>query len=826
MKKIFTALTILILSTGITLIQAQNPDQRPIGPGGPPSGIVKGVINDSSSNKAIEYAIVGIYKLADSSLVSGSVTDPQGAFSIAIPPRGKYYLEASFLGYEKKRIHLEMTGEKPVADMGTLVLHPDVKKIGEVTVVAQSNQVEYKIDKKVVNVSQDIASSGGSLVNLLENTPSMQVDIDGNVQLRGSGNFQLLIDGKPSVVQGSEGLRQIPASAVQSLEIITSPSAKYDPDGDAGIINVIMKKQKNQGVGGVINLSVGSREKYSGDFLLNMRRNKFNFYVGGEYADQKNFMENEGERRTYGLLDTTLIVSSGDGMFKRQSLNLKSGVDYSINQKSTLSLSAAITDREFGRDFNSRNHWFTNPSTIDSFYLDESGGGNNSTFYNLNLDFIKKYNDQGHQLQASVYYVIGREKESEFTNVSGTDGNYVILGSNPLLTRSKTEQPETNLRLELDYAKPIGNKLLEVGLQSRWDKDKADYIFEDYLALGNEWIRNDSISNTLDYLDAIQSAYASFSGPVGKFDYKLGLRAEYDNRSIKQLTSQEAYTYDKLHFFPSFFINRKIGEKNQIQFNYSRRIRRPDERDLNPFKEFRGTNNVFYGNPELKPEFTNAFELNYQYTFKQGFVSFETYYRTTLDKISRINGVDILDGRKVYTFTSINANKDHSLGMELMANMDLTKWWQLNVTGNLFRYQLSGKIDSIEIKSVSTSWRTNINTFFKLKWDTRFQVTGIYNGPSKTLQGEGKGFFVTNVALRKEFLKKQLTVALNVRDIFSTAAFSFTSEGSSFYTYNKGKRESPVFTINLTYRINNYRQAARRSNGEQGEGNDNMDMVM
>ena len=235
---------------------------------------------------------------------------------------------------------------------------------------------------------------------------------------------------------------------------------------------------------------------------------------------------------------------------------------------------------------------------------------------------------------------------------------------------------------------------------------------------------------------------------------------------------------------------------------------------------------MFYGNPELKPEFTNAFELNYQYTFKKGFVSFETYYRTTLDKISRINGVDTLNGRTVYTFTSINANKDNSLGMELMANMDLTKWWQLNVTGNLFRYQLTGIIDGKEIKSVSTSWRTNINTFFKLKWDTRFQVTGIYNGPNKTLQGESKGFFVTNVALRKEFLKKQLTVSLNVRDIFSTAAFSFTSEGSSFYTYNKGKRESPVFTINLTYRINNYRQAARRSNGEQGEGNDNMEMVM
>ncbi len=824
MKKYLFAL--MIISKGLTFSNAQNSDQRPASPVSPVGVFIKGIIHDSTSNSAIEYATVGVYKLIDSALVTGTITDPKGAFAVKIASPGDYYLEAAFLGYEKKRIPFTLKDNNAAADLGTIVLHPDIKQIGEVTIVAQNKQVEYKIDKKVVNVTQDIAASGGSLVNVLENTPSVQVDIDGNVLLRGSGNFQLLIDGKPSVVQGSEGLQQIPATAVQSLEIITSPSAKYDPDGDAGIINVIMKKQKNTGIGGVVNASVGSRNKYSSDFLLNFRRQKFNFYVGGEYANQKNYMENESERRTFGPDTTTFILSEGDGVFARQSLNVKSGLDYAINQKSTLSLSGAITDREFERSFENKNHWFTGPSTIDSFYLEETNSNDNSKFYNLNFDFIKKYDDNGHELQASVYYVYGKEDESEYTNVSETNSDYEKTGSDPMQTRARTVQPETNLRLELDYARPLGAGLLEVGLQSRWDKDKAEYIYEDYLPLGDEWVPNDSISNTLDYLDAIQSAYASFSGPIAKFDYKLGLRAEYDNRHIEQLTSQESYTYEKLHFFPSFYINRKIGEKNQVQLNYSRRIRRPDERDLNPFKEFRGSNNVFYGNPELEPEFTNAFELNYQYTFEKGFVSFETYYRTTNNKISRVNGVDTLNGRPVYTFTSINANNDNSLGVELMGNVELTKWWQLNLTGNLFRYQLTGEIDGRDVNSVSTSWRTNLNSFFKLKWDTRFQVTAVYNGPTRTLQGEGKGFFVTNLALRKEFLKKQLTVSLNARDIFSTAAFSFTSEGSSFYTYNKGKRESPVFMLNLTYRINNYRQGARRGNDEQGEGSDSFDMVM
>ncbi len=825
MKKLFIVVIIVFIAQFDNYAQAPDtPDEKSVPV---KAGTIKGAIQDSLTNGGIEYATVGLYRLPDSSLVSGTVTDQSGSFSFKGISYGSYYLEAGFIGYTKKHMRIDLTALQASADLGTIVLHPDIKQIGEVTVVAQNKQVEYKIDKKVVNVSQDIAASGGSLVNVLENTPSVQVDIDGNVLLRGSGNFQLLIDGKPSVVQGSEGLQQIPASAVQSLEIITSPSAKYDPDGDAGIINIIMKKQKNTGIGGVVDASIGSRDKYAGDFLLNFRKQKLNFYVGGEYANQKNYNTMEGERRTYGLDTTTYILSNADGVFARQSLNLKSGLDYSFNQKSTLSLSAAVTNREFNRDFASKAHWFTDPATIDSFYIDEGISSDNSLDYNLNLDFIKKYDDNGHMLQASAYYVFGKESESENTNVSKTNSDFEIVASDPVQTRSRTEQPESNLRLELDYARPMGSKLLEVGLQSRWDKSNAQYIYEDYQPIGEEWVRNDSISNSLDYLDAIQSAYASLSGPVGKFDYKLGLRAEYDNRSLDQLTSDESYTYEKLHFFPSFYINRKIGENNQIQFNYSRRIRRPDERDLNPFKEFRGSNNVMYGNPELKPEFTNAFELNYQYTFEKGFVSFETYYRTTNDKITRISGVDTLNGKPVYTFTSTNANNDNSLGVELMGNAEITKWWQLNLTGNLFRYQLKGEVNGRDVNSISTSWRTNINNFFKLKWDTRLQLTAVYNGPNKTLQGEGKGFFVANAALRKEFLKKQLTVTLNVRDIFRTAGFSFTSEGPDFYTYNKNQRESPIFMINFTYRINNYRQAARRSNGgEQEDSGGGMDIGM
>jgi outer membrane receptor protein involved in Fe transport len=791
------------------------------------TGTIKGIIQDSVTSGAIEYATVGLYRQKDAKLVNGIVTDPSGSFILKDLPNGKYYLEASFIGYNKKKImDIILTPQADALDMGVIPLHPNVTQIGDVKVVAESQRVEYKIDKKVVNVGQDISASGGTLVNVLENTPSVQVDVEGNVSLRGSSNFQLLIDGKPSVIQGSEGLQQIPASAVQSMEIITSPSAKYDPDGTAGIINIIMKKQKNIGIGGVVNASIGTKHKYTSDFLVNFKKKKINFFVGGEYADQQFYNTGVGEKRTFSDDTTTHQLTKVNGIFSRNSINVKSGMDYYIDDKSTLSLSGAVNNRTFSRDFTSKNHWFADPFVRDSFYLDNTVSSTKSQFYNVNLDFQKKFDDQGHTLQASVYYSAGKDKESEDEVVRSTDDVYEVSGIEPARTRSRLNHPESNLRVELDYVKPLGSGKIDVGLQSRWDKDKGDYIFEDYQPLGNEWIHNDTISNSLDYLDALQSAYATYNAPLGKFEYQIGLRAEYDNRSLKQITSSQSFTYEKFHFFPSFYVTRKISDVHQLQFTYSRRIQRPDERDLNPFKEFRGSNNVFFGNPGLTPEFTNSFELNYQYTLKKGFISLETYYRSTTDKITRITGIDTLNSKQVFTNTSINADRDYSLGVELMTNLDITKWWQLNLTGDVFHYKLFGQVEGSDVSSVSTTWRTNFSTSFKMKWDTRFQIMGVYNGPSITLQGKRDGFFVTNIALRKDLLKKKLTLSLNARDLFATGKFAFTSEGSSFYTYNKFKREAPVVTLNLAYRINNYRQSARKGSNEQREDSNNMDIGM
>lgn len=714
----------------------------------------------------------------------------------------------------------------PNVNLGNIPLRANTTQIGDVTVVAQSQRVEYKIDKKVVNVSQDISASGGTLVNVLENTPSVQVDVEGNVTLRGSGNFQLLVDGKPSVIQGSEGLQQIPASAVQNIEIITSPSAKYDPDGDAGIINVIMKKQKNVGFGGILNASVGTRDKYTGDILLNFRQKKTNFYVGAEFSDQHNYMYGEGERRTFNGDSTTYQLTDMDGVFMRKGMNLKTGIDYSLTPNSSLSLSAAWSNRSFNRTMDSKNHWYTDPFVQDSFYLENTGSVDKENRYNLNLDYQKNFDDKGHTLQASVYYASGDGNESEEDIVRSTDSNYVLLGEEPARTRSRIGEPESNLRIELDYTRPVGEGKIELGLQSRYDNSNGDYVYENFGTATNEWIPNDSISNALKYRDALQSVYGTYSGKLGKFEFQTGLRMEYDDRNLNQLTSAETFRYNKLHFFPSFYLIRKLSDKHQLQFTYSRRVERPDERDLNPFIEYRSTNNVSFGNPALRPQFTNGLEFNYQYTLEKGFLSLETYYRATSDIITRLSGTMELNGKQVFYSTEMNADRDQSLGVELMANVEFNKWWQLNLTGNFYRYQLDGMVEGEAITSVSTTWRTNFNSTFMVAKNTRFQLSGFYNGPSNNLQGKREGFFVANMALRQDILKKQVTLSLSARDVFATARNRFVSSGSSFYMSNTMWREAPVVMFNLTYRINNYRQSGRRTGGEQMDEGGSMDMEM
>jgi outer membrane receptor protein involved in Fe transport len=804
MRKLFTlSVSVLILINSV----AQRPQGDYSRENLPGEGIITGKVQDQVTETFVEYATVGIYRHRDSSLITGTITDEDGIFVLKDLPYGFYYVELSFIGYKKSRISkIRLTTGNRIVDLGVIKLEPAYTSLEQVEVVADRPHIEYKIDRKVVTVSEDVSSAGGTAVDVLENTPSIQTDVEGNVTLRGSSNFKVLVDGKPSILEGSEALQHIPAGSIQSIEIITNPSAKYDPDGMAGIINVIMKKQKQRGFGGIFNASIGTKEKYATDFLLNYRTGNVNFFGGINFDDRK-FSGTGLMNRESNLRDTLFYVDSdGDREFRREGLEFRGGLDYNISEKHSLTLSVNKGDRSFTRNRFSDYHEYSDPPLTDQWYTSRDIFKVDNNFYSLNLDYQIKFDQLGHQLLASVYY-----NGNNGINTSDTEEDTAsVIGIGTLSQRSRQDESENELRIKADYVKPFANNgKIEAGYQSRIDLNQIDFLFEDYDYDQNEWLLNSEFSNDIELSRNIQSIYGLYSSNIIGIDYQLGLRMEYTDRVITQLTSDEEFTFNRLMLFPTLHFSKQLKNNNQVLLSYSRRIERPRIWVLNPFTRYIDRLNIRIGNPDLEPELTDSYELNFQKRFGNSFVAVEAYYRQTNNKITRIRWQDTTTTENVLVHTVDNISKDYFLGTEVMANLELFKWWNLNASVNFFNYHIKGEILDEDVSQVKNTWDMRVNSTLKFKWGSRFQITGFYAGPSVTAQGDRKAFYIVNAALRQDFMKKRASLTLQARDVFRSGKFEFTTTSEDLYIHNKFTREHQIVTLSLTYRLNNYRQPKR-----------------
>jgi outer membrane cobalamin receptor len=773
----------------------------------PKEGIIKGKVQEVVSNQFVEYSTIGLFSHRDSTLITGTISDQNGDFILNELPYGFFYIEVSFIGYKKVRLsRIRITPNSKIVDLGIIKLEPSYTSLEEVQVTADKPLIEYKIDRKVITVSEDISSSGGTAVDALENTPSIQTDIEGNVTLRGSSNFKVLVDNKPSVLDGSDALQQIPASTIQSIEIITNPSAKYDPDGMAGIINVIMKKQKQSGFGGIFNVSVGLREKYRIDFLLNVRKNNINIYGGINYDNRKFSGTGIMDRESYYQDTVYYVLSDGERDFRRRGIEYKGGIDYYINEKHTISLSGNAGDRDFSRSRTSQYHEYTNPQSVDQWYNSKDEFSVDFNYYGLNLDYLIKFNEPGHELLSSIYY---RSRQG-INKDNMEEDTASVIETGTLRQRSTQDEQSTELRFKTDYTRQLSdNGKFEAGYQSRLDFKNADFIFEDYDYDQNEWLGNDEFTNEIEVYRNIQNIYGLFSNKFAGFDYQLGLRMEYTDRTINQITTDEKYTFNRLMLFSTLHLSRQFKNDQQLLLSYSRRIRRPRHWFLNPFARYIDRLNMRVGNPDLEPELTDSYELNYQKQFGKSFIAIETYYRQTNDKITRIRMQDTTGSENVLIHTIDNVSRDYSVGVELMANLQLFKWWNLNTSTNFFNYRIEGEIVNEDVSQMKNTWNVRMNSTFKFEWGSRIQLTGFYAGPSVTAQGERDAFYHMNAAVRQDFMNRKASLTLQVRDIFQTRKFSFTTTAENLYTYNKFTREAPVVMLTFTYRLNNIKQPKR-----------------
>ncbi|HOY37945.1 MAG: TonB-dependent receptor [Bacteroidales bacterium] len=811
--KLYFLITVALLHLFFSTVS--NAQEGPRG-NAPADGIIFGTIIDNKSNEPIEYANVSIYSLRDSTLVSGGISNKKGVFQITSLRYGKYYVDIDFIGYKKIRVNdVFINPENNNVSLGKIKLSPAVEMLNEVEIEAEGPSVEYKIDRKVITVDKNLSAAGGTAVDVLENTPSVQTDIDGNVSIRGNSNFLVLIDGRPSPVQGSDALQQIPAGSIQSIEIITNPSAKYDPDGVGGIINVILKKDKRTGINGLFSLSYGSFNTLGGDFLVNMRTEKFNFFVGGNYNNRLNKSSGNSEQRTYAS-DTLFVYKESQNNRGREDGKLRGGFDFFITPNDVITLSGNIgkDGMHSGADEYFTSYWLRDNMVSDSIsYNNVNSGQHNGLYYSADLNFQHKFLKKGHELTAYTYFDYDDNDENDqYTQYfSATDTNSY---------RTREFSISRNLRGQIDYTLPLFEKgKLEAGYQvkQKWSSNNYDY----QSLIVDDWV--DSLTNNYSFDQNIQSGYLTFSHEVGKFGYMLGLRSEYTNRTIHQAAVIVPFdsVYKAFNVFPTLHLSYQLPWEMQVMTSYSRRINRPWDFFLDPYPEVTDAYNIRQGNPMLAPESTNSAELNLQKRFGNNFVSIEGFYRYTTNKFERIKKVSP-DNSEIMISTWENIGKDMSLGGELMGNVNLTKWWNLNLSGEAYYYEIvadaSGNVNS----NNTFTWGARMNNTFKIKkTGTTFQLSGFLRGNSITSQGTTKGSGMVNIALRQDFLDRSLSVTFNLRDIFNTMNHEFISETESFYSYTYMNRKSPTFNITITYKLNDFtKRKDKTSEYGQDEGDE------
>jgi outer membrane receptor protein involved in Fe transport len=818
MKKI---VFLFLLSTMIFSLQAQPYSSLPVVPSAI-SGVIKGKVIEATSSNPVEYATVTLYKASDSTMVDGMITNADGYFEFKKLDAGEYNIMVRFMGFRKVFIAgISINDKKAVYDVGTVSLKAEATNLNEVEVVGQAPLVEYKIDRKVVNVDQQLQAQGGTAVDALERIPSITTDLDGNVALRGSTNFMVLIDGKPSILTGSDALNQIPASTIEKIEIITNPSAKYDPDGTAGIINVITKKNSLKGLSGIANLSAGTSPDYTGSILLNYRTKKSSISLGLDFGNRDMTGYRNGYRESYltdsltNQKDTSYLQTNNENNMTRQSISVKAGIDYSLGEKNTLTAEGNYRYFESTHGGQTKNQEWSSLDINRQNYLTDDLEKSQHPTYQITMRDVQKFNKEGNDLSLSLTYDQGDDKGVEKTMQYLTDDAWADTLGILYDYKKNTTEFEREWDGDADFEYTLDDKSkLEAGFQLRMELNDMDYGYFNHDSASGSWIEDLAQSNKYKFYNNVYALYGTYAREFKNLGLKAGLRAEYTDRNLHQVTDQADYPYQKFDFYPSLYLTYYLPYNQQMQLSYSKRVNRPHGDWLNPYVLFSDAFTSFSGNPNLEPEFSHSMELNYQKYFGYSFLTLESYYRLTNNKMTRVQN---LNDQGVMNFTMENIDNDRSLGVEMSGNIQVNSWFTINPVATIFDYKLNGSSsDTNNTSRRSTNWNASVELAANLKTGTRMRLNGSYNGPTVTVDGTRKGVFYMGFSARQDFLKKNLSVTFNIRDVLNSRKMESTSEAYNYYSTSKNWRKAPIFSISLSYKWNNY--SRKRNGGDSFDG--------
>mgnify|MGYP006282379279 CR=1 FL=1 len=771
---------------------------------------ISGKVIDKTTQNPVEYATAVLLEPGDSTQVSGIATGISGRFTLQPESPGTYILQISFVGYRDYYQKVSIGPNSRKLNLGKIPLKKKASDIEEVTVQASEYSMDYEIDKKVVHVDEQYSSISGDAADILKALPSVQVDIEGNVSLRGNTNFTVLIDDRPTVLEANEALQQIPATSIKDIEIITNPSAKYDPEGTAGIINIITKKDALMGISGIVHLNAGLDEKYGGDFQFNYKNDDIKAFIGADYNTRKYPGTMELENRTYRDDTTFFLTSEGSNTDEDRDYSFRAGLDWYLNEKSTLSISSRYgsgRNQEVSRTlYNEWNSFNTSKTT----YTSRENGKREHEFVALNTEFTHEFDSTDHQLDVRLmmYQYDG----------DGYNRNALINASDDIQSSQKSMEggPSKGLRYRMNYLKPFTEKLeMELGTQGRLTHSNEWNEMYQYSILTNKYVLQDEFSHESVYERSIHAAYGLVKGNLDKFQYQLGFRGEYTYRDITIKDRDGATKINRWDYFPTAHFSYTLPHKQQLMASYTRRIDRPHSWFMEPFYTWEDAYNIRKGNPDLKPEYIDSWELGYQNDFNNSSFSAELYYRKTTNQIEWVQSV-YEDNIMLQTFE--NVGEDYNMGSEVMFNTNFASWWENSLTGNFYRYRVKGKINGQSFDKSSFSYTFNWNQTFHLNDQLQIQLNPEYEGPEVEAQEREKASFEVDGAVRYALFHDKLSMTLQVRDIFSTGKHEEIIDEENFYNYRLHENKTPIVMFNVTWHINDKGRQNNNERGEQGGG--------
>jgi len=601
-------------------------------------------------------------------------------------------------------------------------------------------------------------------------------------------------------MSANDALQTIPASSVETIEIITNPSAKYDPDGISGIINLNMKKEKDSGFNGIINTGVMTGDKYWASSIINYRKDKFNYYLGGDYSHKRQITESGTDRELFSDEIFYTAIRS-DRTTYRDKYSIKGGLDYYLNDNNTLSLGGEYGFWGFERQLENTYHDYTTDLSTNLFKAGNDILDIENNYATIFLNYNLKFKETGHELSFDAFYSKTDNYSPYTLNEFYSDENYIQTEGIELNIHTDNISDRNYLRIKTDYVLPIKEKSkLEAGYQSEFKISNSNYF------INITEIEENTQSNTIDFTENIYSGYGMYSSDFHSWQYQIGIRGEYFERNLNQLTFNKLYDYNKLNLFPTIHISKEFSVKQQVQLSYSRRITRPTDWNLNPNPVSTDSYVSETGNPDLKPDFTDAYEINHQFKFNKSNLSTELYYRKTKDPIYRT--LTYQNDKMVMSYE--NLDNQFSSGVEIMSNLVITKWWSANASLSAYYTKIEGEIsDSYYISESAVSGNGRLMSTFKFKTQTNFQFMAVYYAPGINPQGTSEQFYYFDFILKQYFLKRKLSVTFRTHNTFDTGKYFYTSEASNFNSNSFYIYEGPVFILSASYKINNYKQKKR-----------------